>query len=43
MILTVLLWCAMDPINVSPNHGAVYIPAPAGSVMAMENHHKKST
>ena len=32
----------MDPIHVSPIHGAAYIPAPAGSVMAMEKHHESN-
>ena len=32
MILTVLLWCAMDP-HKKPSHVSVNIPAPAGSVM----------
>ena len=34
-ILTVLLeiWCSMDPINVSPSHVSIFLPAPAGSVM----------
>ena len=33
MILTVLLWCAMDPIHKNPSHVSVNIPAPLGSVM----------
>ena len=35
-------WCCyfngdMDPINKNPSHVSIFLPAPAGSVMASEN------